>query len=231
VGRPCGIKLTASLFFTNQDIMNASFALWMPVLTVIAAYLLGSIAFAILVSRAMGLSDPRTFGSRNPGATNVLRSGKRSAAIATLVLDALKGYAPVVLMLQMASAWGVAGTASEWAALAGLAAFLGHLYPVFFRFKGGKGVATAVGVLFGLEPTLGLACLGTFLILVYFSRFVSLASVVAAVFAPFYWLFGHGVAWQAGAASTACLTVMSLMLIWRHRENLQRIMKGTESKL
>ena len=159
--------------------MNASFALWMPVLTVIAAYLLGSIAFAILVSRAMGLSDPRTFGSRNPGATNVLRSGKRSAAIATLVLDALKGYAPVVLMLQMASAWGVAGTASEWAALAGLAAFLGHLYPVFFRFKGGKGVATAVGVLFGLEPTLGLACLGTFLILVYFSRFVSLASVVA----------------------------------------------------
>ena len=211
--------------------MNASFALWMPVLTVIAAYLLGSIAFAILVSRAMGLSDPRTFGSRNPGATNVLRSGKRSAAIATLVLDALKGYAPVVLMLQMASAWGVAGTASEWAALAGLAAFLGHLYPVFFRFKGGKGVATAVGVLFGLEPTLGLACLGTFLILVYFSRFVSLASVAAAVFAPFYWLFGHGVAWQAGAASTACLTVMSLMLIWRHRENLQRIMKGTESKL
>jgi len=211
--------------------MNASFALWMPVLTVIAAYLLGSIAFAILVSRAMGLSDPRTFGSRNPGATNVLRSGKRSAAIATLVLDALKGYAPVVLMLQMASAWGVAGTASEWAALVGLAAFLGHLYPVFFRFKGGKGVATAVGVLFGLEPTLGLACLGTFLILVYFSRFVSLASVVAAVFAPFYWLFGHGVAWQAGAASTACLTVMSLMLIWRHRENLQRIMKGTESKL
>ncbi len=211
--------------------MNASFALWMPVLTVIAAYLLGSIAFAILVSRAMGLSDPRTFGSRNPGATNVLRSGKRSAAIATLVLDALKGYAPVFLMLQMASAWGVAGTASEWAALAGLAAFLGHLYPVFFRFKGGKGVATAVGVLFGLEPTLGLACLGTFLILVYFSRFVSLASVVAAVFAPFYWLFGHGVAWQAGAASTACLTVMSLMLIWRHRENLQRIMKGTESKL
>jgi glycerol-3-phosphate acyltransferase PlsY len=137
----------------------------------------------------------------------------------------------VFLMLQMASAWGVAGTASEWAALAGLAAFLGHLYPVFFRFKGGKGVATAVGVLFGLEPTLGLACLGTFLILVYFSRFVSLASVVAAVFAPFYWLFGHGVAWQAGAASTACLTVMSLMLIWRHRENLQRIMKGTESKL
>jgi glycerol-3-phosphate acyltransferase PlsY len=211
--------------------MNASFALWMPVLTVIAAYLLGSIAFAILVSRAMGLSDPRTFGSRNPGATNVLRSGKRSAAIATLVLDALKGYVPVVLMLQMASAWGVAGAASEWAALAGLAAFLGHLYPVFFRFKGGKGVATAVGVLFGLEPTLGLACLGTFLILVYFSRFVSLASVVAAVFAPFYWLFGHGVAWQAGAASTACLTVMSLMLIWRHRENLQRIMKGTESKL
>jgi len=231
VGRPCGIKLTASSFFTNQDIMNASFALWMPVLTVIAAYLLGSIAFAILVSRAMGLSDPRTFGSRNPGATNVLRSGKRSAAIATLVLDALNGYAPVVLILQMASACGVAGTASEWAALAGLAAFLGHLYPVFFRFKGGKGVATAVGVLYGLEPTLGLACLGTFLILVYFSRFVSLASVVAAVFAPFYWLFGHGVAWQAGAASTACLTVMSLMLIWRHRENLQRIMKGTESKL
>jgi glycerol-3-phosphate acyltransferase PlsY len=211
--------------------MNATSNLWMPIVMVIAAYLLGSVAFAIVISKIMGIADPRTFGSRNPGATNVLRSGKRSAAIATLVLDALKGFIPVLLMLRLATDWGFGGSASEWGALVGLAAFLGHLYPVFFGFKGGKGVATAVGVLFGLEPTLGLACLATFLILVYFSRFVSLASVVAAVFAPFYWLFGHGVAWQAGAVSTGCLAVMSLMLIWRHRENLGRIMKGTESKL
>ena len=125
----------------------------------------------------------------------------------------------------------MAGDAVAWASLAGLAAFLGHLYPVFFRFKGGKGVATAVGFLFGLEPALGLACLATFLIVVYFSRYVSLASVVAAVSAPFYWLFGHGVVWQAGAVSVACLVVMAVMLIWRHRANLARVMDGSESKL
>lgn len=211
--------------------MNATTNLLIPIAVVIAAYLLGSVAFAVLVSKTMGIADPRTFGSRNPGATNVLRSGKRSAAIATLVLDALKGFVPVFVMRLFAADWGVASSAAEWGALVGLAAFLGHLYPVFFGFKGGKGVATAIGALLGLEPTLGLACLLTFLILVYFSRFVSLASVVAAVFAPFYWLFGHGVAWQAGAVSIGCLAVMSMMLIWRHRENLSRIMKGTEGKL
>ena len=211
--------------------MELSQSTLLPVLLVGAAYLLGSLAFAVLVSRVMGLADPRTFGSQNPGATNVLRSGSKVAAVATLLLDALKGYVPVAVVLAYGANVSWAGDAVAWASLAGLAAFLGHLYPVFFRFKGGKGVATAVGFLFGLEPALGLACLATFLIVVYFSRYVSLASVVAAVFAPFYWLFGHGVVWQAGAVSVACLVVMAVMLIWRHRANLARVMDGSESKL
>ena len=208
--------------------MDLSQSTLLPVLLVGAAYLLGSLAFAVLVSRVMGLADPRTFGSQNPGATNVLRSGSKVAAVATLLLDALKGYVPVAVVLAYGTNVSWAGDAVAWASLAGLAAFLGHLYPVFFRFKGGKGVATAVGFLFGLEPAL---CLATFLIVVYFSRYVSLASVVAAVFAPFYWLFGHGVVWQAGAVSVACLVVMAVMLIWRHRANLARVMDGSESKL
>ncbi len=211
--------------------MELSQSTLLPVLLVGAAYLLGSLAFAVLVSRVMGLADPRTFGSQNPGATNVLRSGSKVAAVATLLLDALKGYVPVAVVLAYGTNESWAGDAVAWASLAGLAAFLGHLYPVFFRFKGGKGVATAVGFLFGLEPALGLACLATFLMVVYFSRYVSLASVVAAVFAPFYWLFGHGVVWQAGAVSVACLVVMAAMLIWRHRANLARVMDGSESKL
>ena len=211
--------------------MELSQSTLLPVLLVGVAYLLGSLAFAVLVSRVMGLADPRTFGSQNPGATNVLRSGSKVAAVATLLLDALKGYVPVAVVLAYGTNVSWAGDAVAWASLAGLAAFLGHLYPVFFRFKGGKGVATAVGFLFGLEPALGLACLATFLIVVYFSRYVSLASVVAAVSAPFYWLFGHGVVWQAGAVSVACLVVMAVMLIWRHRANLARVMDGSESKL
>ena len=197
-------------------------------LATLIAYLVGSLSFAVIVSRAMGLSDPRTYGSGNPGATNVLRSGSKPAAIVTLLLDAAKGWLPVMLVKWFGPAWDLSeGTQ----ALAGLAAFLGHLYPVFFAFKGGKGVATAVGVLLAFEPLLALATLVTFAIIVFFSRYVSLASMVAAVFAPAYYLIGDGVAWTASSAKTLALIAMGLLLIWRHRENIQRLRAGTESKL
>ena len=198
------------------------------VVATLAAYLIGSLSFAVIVSRAMGLSDPRTYGSGNPGATNVLRSGSKAAAVVTLLLDAFKGWLPVMLVKWFGPAWDLSeGTQ----ALAGLAAFLGHLYPVFFAFKGGKGVATAVGVLLAFEPLLALATLVTFAIIVFFSRYVSLASMVAAVFAPAYYLIGDGVAWTASGAKTLALIAMGLLLIWRHRENIQRLLAGTESKL
>ena len=200
----------------------------MSVLAALAAYLIGSLSFAVIVSRAMGLSDPRTYGSGNPGATNVLRSGSKPAAIVTLLLDAAKGWLPVMLVKWFGPAWGL-GEGTQ--ALAGLAAFLGHLYPVFFGFKGGKGVATAVGVLIAFEPLLALAALLTFAIIVAFFRYVSLASIVAAVFAPAYYLLVDGVAWQASGAKTLAMVVMGLLLIWRHRENIQRLLAGTESKL
>jgi acyl phosphate:glycerol-3-phosphate acyltransferase len=200
---------------------------WMPVAVVLASYLLGSLSFAVIVSRLMGLNDPRSYGSKNPGATNVLRSGSKKAAILTLLLDAFKGWLPVAMVL----AWGPAyGLGPEVAALAGLAAFLGHLYPVFFGFAGGKGVATAVGVVIGVHGTLALATVLSFAIVLYFSRYVSLASMVAAVFAPVFYLFGSGVAWQATAPEVLSLSAMALLLVWRHRENIHRLLAGTESK-
>ena len=199
-----------------------------PVAVVLASYLLGSLSFAVIVSRLMGLNDPRSYGSKNPGATNVLRSGSKKAAILTLLLDAFKGWLPVALVL----AWGPAqGLGPEVAALAGLAAFLGHLYPVFFGFAGGKGVATAVGVVIGVHGTLALATVLTFAIILYFSRYVSLASMVAAVFAPVFYLLGDGVVWQATATEVLSLLVMAILLVWRHRENIHRLLAGTESKL
>lgn len=195
---------------------------------VLAAYLIGSLSFAVIVSRLMGLDDPRSYGSKNPGATNVLRSGSKKAAILTLLFDALKGGVPVALVLAFGSAHGLgAGTA----AMAGLAAFLGHLFPVFFGFAGGKGVATAVGVLVGMNGWLALAAVATFAIVLYFSRYVSLASIAAAVFAPLFYLFGDGVAWQASGAEVLSLSIMALLLVWRHRENINRLFAGTESRL
>ena len=199
-----------------------------PVTVVLVSYLVGSLSFAVIVSRLMGLNDPRSYGSKNPGATNVLRSGSKKAAILTLLLDAAKGWLPVALVLTYGPEHGLgAGVA----ALSGLAAFLGHLYPVFFGFVGGKGVATAVGVVVGVNGLLALTTVLTFAIVVYFSRYVSLASMVAAVFAPAFYLFGTGVAWQATAAEVFCLSVMALLLVWRHRENINRLLAGTESKL
>ena len=191
---------------------------------VIAAYLIGSLSFAVIVSRAMGLADPRSYGSKNPGATNVLRSGNRWAAVVTLALDALKGYVPVLLAFIGAEdhQWWGTGTV----ALCGLAAFLGHLWPVFFKFQGGKGVATAAGVLFGFNPLLGLATLATWVIIAAFFRYSSLASLAAAAFAPFYQLL----IWQADAFALAII-VMSLLLVWRHAANISKLLAGTESKL
>ena len=200
----------------------------LPYLAVVGAYLLGSLSFAVIVSRGFGLSDPRTYGSKNPGATNVLRSGSKAAAITTLLLDALKGWLPVWAAQTWAPSLGLGDAA---VALVGLGAFVGHLFPVFFRFKGGKGVATAAGVVFGVDWMLGLAVMLSFAIVVVFSRMVSLASMVAAVFAPAYYLFGSGVAWSMNKPMIGTLVVMGALLVWRHRENIDRLLKGTESKL
>ncbi|MDP2017536.1 glycerol-3-phosphate 1-O-acyltransferase PlsY [Hydrogenophaga sp.] len=199
-----------------------------PLLATMAAYLIGSLSFAVLVSRLMGLNDPRTYGSKNPGATNVLRSGNKAAAVITLLLDALKGWLPVVAVKWWGEAYGLGdGTV----ALVGLAAFLGHLYPVFFRFQGGKGVATAAGVIFGFQPWLGLAALATWVIIAAFFRYSSLASIVTAVFAPAFFLLGHRVAWNAPGVMVLSLAVMGLLLVWRHSENINRLLAGKESKL
>ena len=199
-----------------------------PVLATVLAYLLGSLSFAVIVSRAMGLSDPRTFGSKNPGATNVLRSGNKGAAVATLLLDAVKGWLPVVLVRWFGAPYGLEeGTQ----ALVGLAAFVGHLWPVFFRFEGGKGVATAAGVLLGISGWLGLATLATWLIIAFFFRYSSLASLVAAVFAPFFYVLGGGLAWYTDARVGLAIAVMSALLAWRHKDNIRRLLAGTESRL
>ena len=198
------------------------------ILVAIAAYLLGSLSFAVIVSRVMGLSDPRTYGSKNPGATNVLRSGSKAAAAVTLLFDALKGWLPVVLVRWFGAPYGLEeGTM----ALVGLAAFLGHLWPVFFRFEGGKGVATALGVLLGISGWLGLATLLTWVIIAFFFRYSSLASLVAAVFAPFFYVLGGGVAWYTDARVGMAIAVMSGLLAWRHKENIQRLLQGKESRL
>ncbi|MCP5262013.1 MAG: glycerol-3-phosphate 1-O-acyltransferase PlsY [Rhodoferax sp.] len=207
--------------------MDASNPLW-PVLAVLAAYLVGSLSFAVIVSRLMGLNDPRTYGSKNPGATNVLRSGSKPAAVVTLLLDGAKGWLPVALIAWYGKPYGMfEGTM----ATAGLAAFLGHLFPVFFRFQGGKGVATALGVLLGFNWILGLAAAASWLVIAVFFRYSSLASLVAAVFAPVYYIFGDGVAWYLDKSLLLAMVVMALLLAWRHAANINRLFKGTESKL
>ncbi|WP_137891342.1 glycerol-3-phosphate 1-O-acyltransferase PlsY [Ramlibacter sp. 2FC] len=199
-----------------------------PVLAALAAYLIGSLSFAVIVSRVMGLQDPRSYGSKNPGATNVLRSGSKAAAAVTLLLDAVKGWLPVVLVKWLGQPYGLGeGTV----AMAGLAAFLGHLYPVFFRFQGGKGVATALGVLLGISGWLGLAAALSWLIIAFFFRYSSLAALVAALFAPVYYVFGDGVAWDMSGAVLFAVSVMGLLLVYRHRENINRLLAGKESRI
>ena len=189
----------------------------------VAAYLLGSISFAVVMSKVYGIADPRTYGSKNPGATNVLRSGNKGAAIMTLLGDGAKGWLAVFLAQHFAFDLGVDETA---VALVAIAVFLGHLWPVFFRFIGGKGVATALGVLLGINPWLGLATLATWLIIAYAFRYSSLAALVAALFAPFYYGLLFGV-----DAILLSVVVMSVLLAYRHSQNIANLLSGKESKI
>ncbi|MBR6976634.1 MAG: glycerol-3-phosphate 1-O-acyltransferase PlsY [Ottowia sp.] len=193
---------------------------------IVGGYLLGSVSFAVLVSRVFGLNDPRSYGSGNPGATNVLRSGSKAAAIAVLVLDVLKGLLPVALVLHIGSDYGLTGAGA--AALTGLAAFVGHLYPVFFGFKGGKGVATALGVVLALSPWLALAVLVVFGVVLAATRYVSLASMSAAAAAPLIMLLPGP--WGHSVLAVVAFLVMAALLIWRHRANIERLRAGTEAK-
>ncbi|WP_026075645.1 glycerol-3-phosphate 1-O-acyltransferase PlsY [Noviherbaspirillum massiliense] len=193
------------------------------VLFTVAAYLIGSISFAVVVSGLFGLADPRTYGSKNPGATNVLRSGNKKAAALTLLGDGFKGWLAVWLAQKYGPQYGIDDTGI---ALVAIAVFVGHLWPVFFRFVGGKGVATALGVLLGLNGWLGLATLVTWLVVAYAFRYSSLAALVASIFAPFYYglLFGTDVKLLA-------VLLMSGLLVYRHRANIANLMAGKESRI
>lgn len=190
---------------------------------VVLAYLIGSVSFAVVVSRVMGLADPRSYGSRNPGATNVLRTGNKVAAALTLLGDAAKGLVAVLIAKAVAQRYGFGdGTI----ALVALAAFVGHLFPVFHRFEGGKGVATAAGVLFALSPLLGLGTLVTWGLIAFFFRYSSLAALVSAVFAPLWYLFLF-----EPDPIAAAVAVMSALLVWRHGRNIQNLLAGKEGRI
>ncbi len=189
----------------------------------LVAYLIGSLSFAVIVSKAMGLGDPRTYGSKNPGATNVLRSGNKTAALLTLLLDGLKGFVPVALVQYYSFELGFEDTTI---AFVGVAAFVGHLWPVFFRFKGGKGVATALGVLLAFEPMLGASIAVAWAVMAGLFRYSSLASIVAALFAPFITLMFFD-----RPPIALGVTVMTLLLLWRHLRNFVNLIKGKEPKI
>jgi glycerol-3-phosphate acyltransferase PlsY len=194
-------------------------------LLILGAYLLGSISFAVVVSKCMALPDPYTYGSKNPGATNVLRTGNKKAALFTLLGDALKGWA-AVLIARMVLGAEPSGSL-EWVLCAVIiAVFLGHLFPLFHSFRGGKGVATACGILFGINFFLGLATLSTWLIVAFFTRYSSLAAIAAALFAPLYYIFLFGF-----HPVVLALVIMCVLLIWRHRSNIQNLMNGSETRI
>ncbi len=193
------------------------------ILAIGAAYLIGSVPFAVLISRAMNLADPRTYGSGNPGATNVLRSGNKVAAALTLLGDGIKGFLAVWLALRFGPRYGIGDTG---VALVAIAVFLGHLYPGFLRFRGGKGVATAAGVIIALNPWLALTAALTWLIVAVFFRYSSLASIAAAVFAPFYSAFGWGF-----DARFVALVVIAGFVVYRHRVNIRHLVAGTERRI
>ena len=191
------------------------------------AYLIGSISFAVVVSKCMRLPDPHSYGSGNPGATNVLRTGNKKAAVLTLIGDALKGYLAVMLSRMILGDQSLTATLGSWV-LCGvvIAVFLGHVFPIFHGFKGGKGVATACGILFGINVILGAATLGTWIIVATFMRYSSLAALAAAIFGPIYFVFLFGFQPMAIA-----LLIVCLLLIWRHRSNIKNLMNGTEGRL
>jgi len=195
----------------------------MSLLAAVLAYLAGSISFAVIVSRVMGVPDPRTYGSKNPGATNVLRSGNRAAAALTLFLDAAKGWLAVWAALTFGAHFGIE---DDGVALVAVAVLLGHLYPIFFRFRGGKGVATAFGVLLALQWWLGLFVLASWLLVATFFRYSSLAALVAALFAPFFYLLLVG-----PDITAAAIVVISVLIIYRHRKNIGKLISGKETKI
>jgi|SRR5690625_60389 len=195
---------------------------------VIISYLIGAISFAVIVSRAMRLTDPRKFGSGNPGATNVLRTGNKLAASLTLLGDIVKGWLGVYLAQWASTAFALPKYA---VAASAVTVFLGHLYPVFLRFKGGKGVATALGVLLAIHPALGLATAATWLIIAYAFRYSSLAAIISAFFAPLYFILGSGVAWRPDGGITFALVIISAFLLLRHQTNISRLMHGKEPRI
>lgn len=197
-------------------------------LLILLTYILGSIPFAVVVSRVMRLRDPRTFGSRNPGATNVLRSGNKKAAVLTLVGDVAKGWVAVAIAIWAGARFGLPAVV---VALCAVAVFLGHVYPVFLKFRGGKGVATALGVLLGLNPWLALATAATWLIVAYASRYSSLAAIASAVFAPLYFILGSNVVWPVNRSYAVAIVVISVILLFRHQDNIGRLLRGKESKI
>ncbi len=188
----------------------------------LGAYLIGSLSFAVIVARAMGLPDPRSFGSGNPGATNILRTGKKTAAALTLLGDAAKGWLAVWLAGLAGAHFGADILAVH---LAAIAVFLGHLFPVFFGFKGGKGVATALGIMLALDPWMGLAVFATWLAVFAVSRISSLSALIAALLAPVY-----GAYFTASRATVITLCVLTVLLLWRHRANIQRLLAGEEGR-
>jgi glycerol-3-phosphate acyltransferase PlsY len=194
----------------------------LALLGAVVAYLIGSLSFAVIVSRVFGLADPRSYGSGNPGATNVLRSGNKGAAILTLLFDALKGYLPVAAVVHL-------GWPPLVVTAIGLGAFIGHLWPVFFKFEGGKGVATAAGVLLGFAPAMGGLVLLVWLAMAVVFRYSSLAALTAAVAAPLIHVTGW--AWPVASVQTGGIVLMSALLIWRHAANIRKLLAGEESKL
>lgn len=194
----------------------------------IAAYLIGSISFAVVVSKLFGLSDPRTYGSKNPGATNVLRSGNKVAALLTLLGDGFKGWVAVWLTIHFGEQFGVG---EKGVALVAIAVFLGHLWPLYFKFVGGKGVATFLGVLLGLDPILGLCAMLTWLAVAFVFRYSSLAALLSSLLAPVYFGMLFGADELAAQLKLAAVVAMSVLLIYRHRQNIDNLLAGKESKI
>ena len=208
---------------------NGLAMLWMiAVLTVGLAYVLGSLPFAVIISRLMGLQVPRTFGSNNPGATNVLRSGNKAAAALTLVGDLLKGTVAVLLAYKISAYFGLSTVV---VACSAIAVFLGHVFPFTLGFKGGKGVATAIGILIAIQPGLALACALTWLAVAYVFKFSSLAAIAAAILAPVYYLLGAGSVWPMDVPIAFAIIILSVLLLWRHSANIRRLLLGQESRI
>jgi len=195
---------------------------------ILLSYLLGSIPFAIVVSRLMGLQDPRSFGSGNPGATNVLRTGNKKAAVLTLLGDAAKGWLAVTLAAYIATRLGISVAV---VAACAVAAFLGHVYSCFLKFKGGKGVATALGVLLALEPWLAFVVAGSWMLIAYASRYSSLGSIVAAMLAPLYYVMGGNAIWPMYPSVAFAILVIAVLVLYRHKQNISRLLQGKESRI